>query len=261
MFVNKDTRNTLIAVAAVAAVFVAGYACLMLWSGASTPFYTVESGSMRHSDGSKIGVIDTGDMVLVKDPSKVDIITYVEGYGSGYRMFGDHGDVVIYAHPDGKTIIHRAMLHLEHNGAGEWIVRGLGDYTGSWKHGTDGDIPGTAGQDKVFGKLVFENFGYFERTVTIDLMTFGSGAVSGYVTMGDHNSPMVDGVLVTDDMIVAIAMAEVPWIGCIKLYLTGKNIDQIPSNSKWSLIITMIVLIGSLVTVNFLYERMKRNKG
>ena len=45
-----------------------------------------------HSSDSRIGIIDTGDMLLVKDPDSKDITTYVEGSKSGYRSFGEYGD-------------------------------------------------------------------------------------------------------------------------------------------------------------------------
>ena len=56
------------------------------------PMVVVVSGSMEHppplpeEPRSYIGVIDTGDLVLVKKVNKVsDIITYVEGEKTGYH--------------------------------------------------------------------------------------------------------------------------------------------------------------------------------
>ncbi|MCL2786203.1 MAG: S26 family signal peptidase [Methanomassiliicoccaceae archaeon] len=251
---KKDTRNTLIAVAAVAAVFVTAYTCVIIYSGSSVPFYTIESGSMMHSDRSKIGVIDTGDMVIIKDPSKVCVVTYIEGHETGYEKFGDHGDVIIYHHPGGRTIIHRAILHLELNSDGStWSIRGLDEYSGTKTYGgSDGAYTGT---------LTLSGFGYDESksiTVNLDSVAF-KAAGSGYITMGDRNT-MDDGVLVTDDMVIAVAMHEIPWLGCIKLFLTGTNTDSIPTNSTWSLIIAIALPIILLFTANFLYERRKQHK-
>jgi signal peptidase len=228
--VKKETRNTLIAAGIVAAVFVTAYASVIMYAGTSTPFYTVESGSMMHSDRSKIGIIDTGDMVLVRDPSKVNITTYVEGHSTGYGKFGDYGDVIIYK--DGsRTIIHRAMAYVEYDpGTNKWTVRGVtGTFSG-----------------------IFE---CDEFSVNLDALTHGSG----YITKGDNNIPNDNG-LVTDNMIIAVAAYEVPWLGCIKLFLTNSGSD-IPMNSVWSLMITIIVIILAVVGASILYDRLTKKKG
>ena len=241
------------AVGIAAAVFAASYFCLIAYSGASAPFYTVESGSMMHSDSSKIGIIDTGDLVIVRDPSKVDITTYIEGHETGYRKFGDCGDVIIYNAPSGRTIIHRAIFYMELNTDGTtWNIRSLESYTGTVTCG------GTEGLRE--GTLTLSGFGYDgTKTISVNLDSLRS-AGSGYITMGDHNTAY-DGLLVTDDMVVAVAMHEVPWLGCVKMYLTGNNTDRIPSNSVWSLIITVIAIAVSATLISVSYDRLKRRKG
>ena len=46
----------------------------------------VESGSMMHDQDGSVGAIDPGDLVLVMDPSRVEIITYLEATKEG----GEH---------------------------------------------------------------------------------------------------------------------------------------------------------------------------
>ena len=225
--VKKETRNTLITAGIIAAVFVTAYASIIIYAGTTTPFYTVESGSMMHSDRSQIGIIDTGDMILVRDPSKTNITTYVEGHAAGYKKFGDYGDVIIYKNGS-STIIHRAMVYLEYD-SGDWTARGLGPVSGTL---TCGDF-------------------------SIDLTALSPG--SGYITKGDNNIPN-DGIWVTDDMIVAVAMHEVPWLGCIKLFLTNSNKSDIPMNSVWSLVITIAAIILSVICVSLLYDRLKKKR-
>ncbi|MCK4366762.1 MAG: S26 family signal peptidase, partial [Thermoplasmata archaeon] len=87
---------------------------LFLYTGNWPPMVVVESQSMQHSDTeSFVGVIDTGDLVLVQNaPSSSDIITYVEGRATGYSTYGEFGDVIIYKQGgdfQAKSIIHRAL--------------------------------------------------------------------------------------------------------------------------------------------------------
>ncbi|MDP6220184.1 MAG: FAD-dependent oxidoreductase, partial [Candidatus Thalassarchaeaceae archaeon] len=63
-------------------------------TGIFPPMVVVESGSMMHDleDGS-IGSIDPGDLVLVMNPARADIVTYAEATQKGNDDFGyeSHG--------------------------------------------------------------------------------------------------------------------------------------------------------------------------
>ncbi len=78
---------------------------LGLW----TPMVAVESGSM-------IPHIQIGDIIFVQSIDRTQIITNEMGKQSGYKSFGDYGDVILYK-PYGKEgatpIIHRAMYYVE----------------------------------------------------------------------------------------------------------------------------------------------------
>ncbi|MBP5685666.1 MAG: S26 family signal peptidase, partial [Candidatus Methanomethylophilaceae archaeon] len=76
---EKETRNTLIVISVVLVLLIGGYAGIKAYSGVSPPFTVINSGSMMHSSDSQIGIIDTGDMIVVKDPDTVTIHTYVDG--------------------------------------------------------------------------------------------------------------------------------------------------------------------------------------
>ena len=109
---EKETKHTLIVCGTIVAVFLILLSSVYIYSGVSPPFSTVNSGSMQHSnDSSSIGTIDTGDMVIVKDPAEYNITTYVEGSKSDFKKFGEYGDVIIYR-TSTNNIIHRAMLEL-----------------------------------------------------------------------------------------------------------------------------------------------------
>ena len=80
----------------------------------------VESKSMQHSDRSSIGVIDTGDIVMVRSVGSADeVVTYLRGVATGHSTYGEPGDVIIY-HKSGmsRPIIHRAIAALEYNATG-----------------------------------------------------------------------------------------------------------------------------------------------
>ena len=265
---KNDTKRAVIVAVAVLAVFGATYMSIAAYSGTLSPFYTVESGSMRHSDRSKIGIIDTGDMVIVRDPSKTDIITYVEGHETGYQKFGDYGDVIIYDRPGRTPVIHRVILYLEsnddkaENGNITWSIPSLENYKGTWY------IDGTPGNpddaNALEGTLSFENFGYAGRSFELRLYNLNPG--SGYITMGDANdrpdqeSNISQNTLVSRDRILAVAAHEMPWLGCIKLLLTGKNINEIPSNSLPSLITVFVLIFITFIVVNLVLERTKNKQ-
>ncbi len=98
----KDLITTLIIVGLIAG---GGYAITGTW-----PFMVaVQSGSMEPN-------LNIGDVVFLVSPQKKEIITYLDGKDTGYKMFGDFGDVIVYK-PNGdgsKTpIIHRAIMYVK----------------------------------------------------------------------------------------------------------------------------------------------------
>ena len=132
---NKADRNLLISIGIIAVIFIGGYASLVAYTGFSTPFSIVMSQSMQHDPHqSEIGSIDTGDIVIVMDPSKADIQSYIDGTKSGYTSFGDYGSVIIYNRGDNQNpVIHRAIIWLEYNPVNDtWSAPSLNGYDGSW---------------------------------------------------------------------------------------------------------------------------------
>ena len=85
--------------------------------GTWTPMRAIESGSMEPH-------MKVGDIVFIKDLSRTSVITLEEGATSGYKTFGDYGNVILYR-KYGSTaetpIIHRAMYYVE---AGEPMWKG-----------------------------------------------------------------------------------------------------------------------------------------
>lgn len=225
-------------------------------SGVNPPFTVVESQSMQHNDNqSEIGIIDTGDMIYVQSPDNCDIITYVEGYKTGYKSFGDYGSVIVYKRDTGNPVIHRAIVYLEKVGL-KWNIESLNGYSGIW------DIDGTNEYMNVSGTLsmTFDN-DYKPRTCTINL---DSLTQSGYLTLGDNNNDfdqdtgVMHGKPISRDMIKSVAQVEIPWLGCLKLMMNGKEdrIDAHASNSIEYLEISFITIILIVISISYIFDEL-----
>ena len=296
---KKDTKQMLIICGSIIAVFLILLSSIYIYSGVKPPFSTINSGSMQHSeDRSSIGTIDTGDMVIVKDPDTYEITTYVEGSKKGYSKFGEYGDVIIYR-TDVNNIIHRAIIEVtlkdkqldEHNSlitkCQIWKIPSLRDYD-DWglfnKVGTDmiqidhsmlwdeekGELTMTQDDKDIYFGLT--NVGYSKDSIYIKLWHIGKNnesGYSGYLTKGDNATTntsfdqnilsQVRNELVTEDMIKSVATVEIPWLGCIKLYVNGTNTDQIPTNSLISLIVAFFAILVIALGINYIFSH-RRNK-
>ena len=287
---EKETRNTLIIIGVVLILLIGGYAGVKAYSGVSPPFTVINSGSMMHSSDSQIGIIDTGDMIVVKDPDTVTIHTYVDGEKSGYKKFGEYGDVIVYKKPN-QNIIHRAMLYLELKDGSTsnviWHIPSLKDYSHWAMSATsafepDEDLKAACWNNDTCELTITDadsgcffwltDVGYGNVNVSIDLYRLGHNQLegySGYLTKGDNastntrfdqTSGIYDNRLVQYEIIKSVAMVEIPWIGSIKLMANG-NGSNVPSNSITDLIICVLALIAIIIAIsvltNFLSKKMR----
>jgi len=248
---------------------------LFLYAVTWPPLSVVESQSMQHDAyTSYIGVIDTGDMVVVQDSDGTDVVTYVDGSKDGYSRFGGYGDVIIFM-PAGETdvtpIIHRAIIWLEKNSSGGWDAPSLQDYSGDWAV-SDGD-----GWRGMSGTLILHNIGYADVSVIIELDEMEPR--SGYVTMGDFNWRQVPGVipriglidqseygrsaneLIAQEWVKSKAVAEIPWIGAIKLILNqAPEPAGVPMNSIVSLGISVFLVLAVPLLAEYLWGRRQKER-
>ena len=227
---NKADRNLLISIGVIAVIFIGGYASLVAYTGFSTPFSIVMSQSMQHDPHqSEIGSIDTGDIVIVMDPSKAEIQSYIDGTKSGYTSFGDYGSVIIYNRGDNQNpVIHRAIIWLEYNPVSDTWSAPSEDITAS-------------------GKDVHINLDNLEKK-------------SGFLTMGDNpetnttfdqTSSIIDHPIGYDD-IRSVPVFEIPWLGTIKILLNGgRNLEDVP-NSLPSLVMLFMTVFGLLFLIDAL---------
>ena len=98
--IPEAAKDVGLALGSVLLVFLVTFA----YSGNWPPMVVIESGSMEHSDNplykepgfTHIGTIDTGDLAVVKEAKKSDIVTYLQGKKTDYKKYGDYGDVIVY---------------------------------------------------------------------------------------------------------------------------------------------------------------------
>ena len=268
--VDKDTKRTLIGVAAVAVVVVAVFVGINVASGVSPPYTVVVSQSMQHSPNnnmhSQLGVIDTGDMVLLRSKGGEDnmgIQSFVDGYKNGYSKFGSYGDVIIYERGSENPIIHRAILWLESNDDGTWSAPSLDGYPSDlWSCNNGGEI--ITDYNHLQGTLTLNNMGYNQdHSFSIYLGTLNNGPSGGFLTMGDHN---IDGGfdqaigisagLVSYQRIESVAWVEVPWLGSLKMIFSGEkaSLNNFVPNTIPSLAAAVLLFIFVLIGISFLFD-------
>ena len=238
-------------------------------TGSFPPMVVVESGSMMHDEDGSVGAIDPGDLILVMNKNRADVVTFVEATEVGNENFGHEshgspGDVIIFSKNGGldTPVIHRAILEVVQNGSG-------------W------DVPGTT----------LRNVQTVTWTLDIDCSSFhGSYNLriedwepnhSGFLTSGDNNADgcMIDqsGVssngpasgmrdsnnepveAVKDEWIVGVASSEVPWIGSIKLITSG-NWEEVTPRSWYSLTLLILLILGLPVVIEQFQERNSRSE-
>ena len=83
-------------------------------TGSFPPMVVVESQSMMHEEDGSIGAIDPGDLILVMNKDRVDIVSFVEATQDGnehygYESHGMPGDVIIYRKNGGQDL---SLIHI-----------------------------------------------------------------------------------------------------------------------------------------------------
>lgn len=248
---------TIVGIVIVAAVFLGLVYFVKENSGVNPPFTVIESQSMQHSDNSEVGIIDTGDMIYVKDPSKTEIISYVDGSKTGYRTFGDYGSVIIYRIPTGNPIIHRAIVWIEWDADNDcWNIPSFKEYDQSlWN--IDGGHEYTNITEGMKLQMNFQSD--YRNLVNVSFTFDENDKHSGYLTLGDNNSGFDQSgktSLVENERIKSVADAEIPWLGVIKLFVNGKgsNVERYASNSVDCLFVFFVTMILSIVSVIYIFD-------
>jgi len=273
---RKEEALSLIKDVVIAAVIVSAVmASLWVYTGFIwPPMVVVESGSMMHGKDSALGIIDTGDLTLVKKvESRHDIITYIEAnpdYNTtsrahkGYKQYGDYGDVVIYEKNgmSGTPVIHRAIIWVEYNTSDANMGRPCADIP-------DLDM-------FCVHQFSLPDATYRHEDILIDFNVIFNRDYArhdGFLTHGDHNQPVVDQASLPDkngntvssipvEWLVGKAEGELPWFGIMKLLASGSlKTDDVPPSSWKGLVVSIILIITIPLAIDIgLYLHAKAKK-
>src|SRR5579859_3245325 len=256
----------LVALAIIVVLLVSLFAFTSNWP----PVFVVESRSMQHGTGDTVGLINTGDLVLVKKVDPSSVISYVGGEETGYSTYGEYGDVILY-YPNGDVhatpVIHRAILYLVWNAAGrDYSAPALAPLPCGTEPGARYSIAGSptgCGWSGLLTTITLYDVGWQNATVVLPLGSLGQ--YSGFITMGDNNlapgSPphgetdQLSGIsaLVAGSWIVGVARGMVPWVGSFKLLLSG-NAAQVPPQSWQFLALTISAVVLGGFGVHYLFR-------
>ncbi len=237
-------------------------------TGSFPPMVVVESGSMMHEDEGSLGAIDPGDLVLVLNTERADIVTFAEATepgneNFGYESHGMEGDVIIYVKNglDSYTpVIHRALLKAIVNSSGGW------------------DVPGTTlrNVDSISWTLDYSCESYHGNTYNLSIENW-TPLHEGYLTVGDNNDCMIDqpsanqpqqgsGFFVAGEPVQAvkeewirgIASTEIPWLGAAKLVISNTS-NQVTQTTWRSLIGVIAVIISVPYLLEIVIERREKS--
>ena len=243
-----------------------------------SPVVVVESGSMMHcSNGlgssvslgrdcdssrlGRIGTIDPGDLIFVKDvDGRADVEPFAKGGEGRYR---GAGDVIVYKPNGGDLavpVIHRAMFWIQVESDGSYTFPELG-------------IERTRSLDVDDLGLDAEEYRMGPGCQDVAFAHQLRPGMSGFITKGDNNecfdqaSSGLQYLPVDTALIVGKARGEVPWLGLVKLFVTDflnsamgrplePNYHNAAGDTKVLLWGFLVVLIGGPYT----YEKVKHRR-
>tara|TARA_B100000767_G_C19769861_1_gene539379 strand:- start:2310 stop:3278 length:969 start_codon:yes stop_codon:yes gene_type:complete len=274
---------------------------LAMWAhtGSMPPLVVVESNSMQHDSSGEVGTIDAGDLVLVHSPENNIIITFAEATSPdsqhfGYESLGMEGDVIIYernGESESTPIIHRALFKIEigqseptneDGGCQEGAILWQDKCISSWS------VPGSDQINVESINLIFDGNGIGKYACEGFAAQHGSEWFSvenytpsnpGFITLGDNNdcnddqgvfefakglSSLHNGMIrpVQEDWVIGISGAEIPWLGTVKLMVSGgesPGISQVPGSSFLFLILFVGAILATPMLIEPLINKVLRN--
>lgn len=252
---------------------------LLAYTQSWPPIYVVESSSMQHGPNDQLGIINAGDLVLSQKVSYSSIVTYVSAMSTGYRTYGEYGDVILYQ-PNGGSgtpVIHRALIYLEFNSNGSYNAPSLAGLpcgsAANHFYTVSASVDG-CGPYGMRGTLTLYGVGWLQATVPISLTPALIGAQSGYVTLGDNNfqsssgpnpgcssgscigeTDQTDGLsqLVPSGWTLGVARGMIPWFGGLRLLLTG-NAGDVPSQSWELMALTVVAIVLAAFALHYAWK-------
>ncbi len=300
------TEDSRVAVArdVVVAAAVVGILLMSVWAytgqafPSQAPLVVVESGSMMHGPYrggqigdptgwgnpafGRVGTIDPGDLVLVKDVDSVDDLE--TAFGSGGRGgYGGHGDVIVFkpfGDADGTPIIHRLMLLIIAEPEGctpqvdctyrvpEACAPEFAEYVRSIQGTIEALCAGTTQPITIH----LERDGLELKMTGYPCDSCGPFFTS-FLTRGDNNNhddqraseggrcdASCNSPPVRLEWVIGKARGEVPWFGMIKLMIYGNeryrpdtdptrgdNWKVLAATAPWDIWLSLFIAVGVLV--------------
>tara|TARA_B100001769_G_scaffold272022_1_gene265753 strand:+ start:2686 stop:3648 length:963 start_codon:yes stop_codon:yes gene_type:complete len=273
---------------------------LAMWAhtGSMPPLVVVESNSMQHDSDGEIGTIDAGDLVLVHAPEDNRIVTFAEATDSksdyyGYESLGMEGDVIIYernGESDSTPIIHRALFEIVIGQSVPAENQGQCDGGVFWEDVciTSWSVPGSDQVNVKEINLIFDGENTGKYACEGIAAQHGSEWFSvenytpmnpGYITLGDNNdcnddqgvfefaqglSSIHSGMIrpVQENWVIGISGAEIPWLGTVKLMVSGGDspgVSQVPGQSFVFLILFVGAVLVAPIVIEPVIKRILRN--
>ena len=273
---------------------------LAMWAhtGSMPPLVVVESNSMQHDSDGEIGTIDAGDLVLVHAPEDNRIVTFAEATDSksdyyGYESLGMEGDVIIYernGESDSTPIIHRALFEIVIGQSVPAENQDLCEGGVFWEDVciTSWSVPGSDQVNVKEINLIFDGENTGKYACEGIAAQHGSEWFSvenytpmnpGYITLGDNNdcnddqgvfefaqglSSIHSGMIrpVQEDWVIGISGAEIPWLGTVKLMVSGGDspgVSQVPGQSFIFLILFVGAVLVAPIVIEPVIKRILRN--
>lgn len=233
---------------------------LTIATGKYPPMVVVESGSMMHDrESGSVGAIDPGDLILVMDKNRVEIVTLAEATQEGnehegYESHGMPGDVIIFRKNGGSDtpVIHRALLKAVANPNGGW------------------DVPGTdvVGESQITLELDYECFHSnsnlrienwvpsHEGYITTGDNIWSNGCQYDQISLSDENGQLVQAI--KDEWIIGVASLEIPWVGAVKLSASG-TAGAVPGASWSSLALLVSFIIVAPILIDMVTDRLQKD--
>jgi len=187
-------RETTLSVGAVVVIGLLLFAISGVWP----PMVAVESGSMEPHmhKGDLVFITDAGRFVPDAAREGTGVVTRDVGREVGYWKFGGYGSVIVYDNPGdaGPPVIHRAQF---------WVDEGE-----NWYDEADSE--------------------YVSASSCAEMMNCPAPH-AGFVTKGDANAQydQVNGISepVKPEWIVGIARVRIPYLGWVRLGVSGVVLD------------------------------------
>lgn len=266
---KSDDKMFVACIGVMFVIIIGGYVSLTAYTGLDTPFSVIMSESMQHDNQrSELGIIDTGDVVIVKNKDKSEIQSYIEATQSGYTTFGDLGSVIIYNRDSASNpVIHRAIIWLDYDSDTDtWCAPSLEYYDGNWYW----EYLGTKHTETtgIRGILHFDDITQSHKHPSIDLDRLPiEEKKSGYLTMGDNvnNTSFDQGTSIIShtigiEDIRSVPFAEIPWIGTIKLLVKDESALQNVTNSIPSLFMAFLTCITFFLIIDTFGLTFEKNR-